>query len=73
MQGYGVYVLKRFAQFLLVVFIGISLTFFITHLTPIDPVEQMVAGMTAYGTERSPGGGHDAPCAAGTLRHRAGR
>jgi peptide/nickel transport system permease protein len=49
MRNYGVYVLKRFAQFILVVFIGISLTFFITHLTPIDPVEQMIAGMTAFG------------------------
>lgn len=49
MQSYGAYVLKRFAQFLLVVFIGISLTFFITHLSPIDPVEQMIAGMTAMG------------------------
>jgi peptide/nickel transport system permease protein len=37
----------------LVVFIGISLTFFITHLTPIDPVEQMIASMTAFG-ETSP-------------------
>ena len=34
---------------MLVVFIGISLTFFITHLTPIDPVEQMIASMTAFG------------------------
>ena len=49
MRGYGVYVLRRFAQFALVVFIGISLTFFVTHLTPIDPVEQMVASMTAFG------------------------
>ena len=49
MRSYGHYVLKRFAQFLLVVFVGISLTFFITHLTPIDPVEQMVASMTAFG------------------------
>ena len=49
MRSYGVYVLKRFVQFLVVVFIGISLTFFITHLTPIDPVEQMIAGMTAMG------------------------
>ncbi len=49
MRTYGIYVLKRFAQFLLVVFVGISLTFFITHLTPIDPVEQMVASMTAFG------------------------
>ena len=49
MRSYGIYLLKRFAQFILVVFVGISLTFFITHLTPIDPVEQMVAGMTAFG------------------------
>src|SRR5215208_427899 len=53
MRGYGIYVLKRFGQFALVVFIGISLTFFITHLTPIDPVEQMIASMTAFG-ETSP-------------------
>jgi peptide/nickel transport system permease protein len=49
MHGYGIYLLKRFAQFVLVVFIGISLTFFITHLTPIDPVDRMVAGMTTFG------------------------
>jgi peptide/nickel transport system permease protein len=48
MRSYGIYVLKRFAQFLLVVFIGISLTFFITHLTPIDPVEQMIAAITSF-------------------------
>ena len=46
MRTYGVYVLKRFAQFILVAFIGISLTFFITHLTPIDPVDQIIAGIT---------------------------
>jgi peptide/nickel transport system permease protein len=49
MRSYGLYVAKRLAQFALVVFIGISLTFFITHLTPIDPVEQMIASMTAFG------------------------
>jgi peptide/nickel transport system permease protein len=49
MRKYALYVAKRFVQFLLVVFIGISLTFFITHLTPIDPVEQMIASMTAFG------------------------
>jgi peptide/nickel transport system permease protein len=49
MRRYGLYVAKRLAQFVLVVFIGISLTFFITHLTPIDPVEQMIASMTAFG------------------------
>jgi peptide/nickel transport system permease protein len=50
MRRYGVYVLKRLVQFFLVVFIGISLTFLITHLTPIDPVEQMVSSMTAFGS-----------------------
>ena len=49
MRNYGLYVVRRLFQFALVVFIGISLTFFITHLTPIDPVEQMIASMTAFG------------------------
>lgn len=49
MRSYGIYVLKRFGQFALVVFVGISLTFFITHLTPVDPVEQMIASITAFG------------------------
>jgi peptide/nickel transport system permease protein len=48
-RNYSKYVAKRFALFLLVVFVGISLTFLITHLTPIDPVEQMIASMTAFG------------------------
>jgi peptide/nickel transport system permease protein len=48
-RNYSKYVAKRFALFVLVVFVGISLTFLITHLTPIDPVEQMVASMTAFG------------------------
>ncbi|MBF0677804.1 MAG: ABC transporter permease [Devosia sp.] len=49
MRNYGIYVVKRFGLFVLVVFVGISLTFLITHLTPIDPVEQMIASMTAFG------------------------
>jgi peptide/nickel transport system permease protein len=47
-SGYGAFFLKRLAQFLLVVFIGINLTFFITHFTPIDPVEQTISGLTAF-------------------------
>ena len=47
-SGYGAYFLKRLAQFALVVFIGINLTFFITHLTPIDPVEQTISALTAF-------------------------
>jgi peptide/nickel transport system permease protein len=32
-----------------VVFIGINLTYLITHLTPIDPVEQSIAAVTSFG------------------------
>lgn len=49
MRNYSIYVARRFALFVLVVFVGISLTFLITHLTPIDPIEQMIASMTAFG------------------------
>src|SRR5262245_43510669 len=50
MISYSSYVLRRAGQFLLVVFIGINLSFLITHLTPIDPVEQTIAAATAYGS-----------------------
>jgi peptide/nickel transport system permease protein len=49
MQAYATYALKRFAQFALVVFIGINLAYLITHATPIDPVEQTVSAATAFG------------------------
>jgi peptide/nickel transport system permease protein len=49
-RNYGIYIAKRFGLFVLVVFVGISLTFLITHLTPIDPVEQVIASMTAFGS-----------------------
>lgn len=49
MRSYGIYLLKRLAQLVLVVFVGISLTFFITHLSPIDPVEQTISSLTAFG------------------------
>jgi peptide/nickel transport system permease protein len=48
MRGYAYYVLKRFGQFALVIFIGVSLTFLVTHLTPIDPVEATISSITAF-------------------------
>ncbi len=42
------YVLRRFGQFVLVVFVGINLAFFITHATPIDPIEQAIAAATRF-------------------------
>jgi peptide/nickel transport system permease protein len=48
--GYPGYLLTRLGQFALVVFIGINITFIVTHATPIDPVEQSIAMATQYGT-----------------------
>ena len=42
--------LRRLGQFVLVVFIGVNITFFITHATPIDPVEQTIAASTSFGS-----------------------
>ena len=49
MTSYLIFVLKRFGQFLLVVFLGITITFFVTHLTPIDPVEESIGAITQMG------------------------
>ena len=49
MTSYATYLLARLGQFALVVFVGINITFIVTHATPIDPVEQSVAAATSYG------------------------
>jgi peptide/nickel transport system permease protein len=49
MRAFIIYGLKRLGQFLLVVFIGVNIAYIITHATPIDPVEQSIAAVTAYG------------------------
>ncbi|MBY3108263.1 ABC transporter permease [Rhizobium laguerreae] len=49
MTSYLIFVLKRFGQFLLVVFLGVTITFFVTHLTPIDPVEESIGAITQMG------------------------
>ena len=50
MSGYALYLLTRLGQFALVVFIGINVTFIVTHATPIDPVEQSIAAATQFGS-----------------------
>jgi peptide/nickel transport system permease protein len=47
MRGYLLFVAKRLVQLLAVVVAGISITFFITHLSPVNPVESMLNRMTA--------------------------
>jgi peptide/nickel transport system permease protein len=49
MKRYSTYLARRLLQFLLVVFIGINIAFFVTHLTPIDPVEESISAATAFG------------------------
>jgi len=49
MHGFLVYLARRFAQFVLVVFAGVTLAFFITHLSPVDPVEQTVSLLSSFG------------------------
>ena len=52
MWSFLLHILRRFRQFVLVVFIGINLTFLITHITPIDPVEASVSAMTAFSSSQ---------------------
>lgn len=49
MKSYLSYLVRRLTQFVLVVFIGINIAFFVTHLTPIDPVEESISAATAFG------------------------
>ena len=49
MSGYARYAVGRIGQFLVVVFVGISLVFLVTHLTPIDPVQQTITALSTYG------------------------
>ena len=50
MTGFLIYVGKRFIQFALVVFAGVTLAFLIAHFSPVDPVEQSVAMLTSFGS-----------------------
>jgi peptide/nickel transport system ATP-binding protein len=62
MRAYALYFLRRFGQFVLVVFVGINVVFFVTHATPLDPVEQAISSATQFGhsdpqaVEINPGG-----------------
>ena len=48
MAAYALYVLRRFGQFVLVVFVGINIAFFVTHATPIDPIMAAIAAATRF-------------------------
>src|SRR5271166_1460704 len=48
MAAYALYILRRFGQFVLVVFVGINIAFFVTHATPIDPIMAAIAAATRF-------------------------
>ncbi|HEV7344677.1 MAG TPA: ABC transporter permease [Devosia sp.] len=47
MHGYLLFVARRALLMLAVIFAGVSLTFLVTHLSPINPVEAALGRMTA--------------------------
>jgi peptide/nickel transport system permease protein len=49
MKAYLAYLAKRLVQFAVVVFVGINITYVISHATPIDPVEQSISAATSFG------------------------
>ena len=44
------YIAPRIVQWVLVIFIGITATFLIPRLSPINPVDEILARMTAFQT-----------------------
>jgi len=48
MNAFLKYAARRFAQFVFVIFTGITLAFIIAHLSPVDPVEQSLSLMTGF-------------------------
>lgn len=54
MKAYLLFVLKRFMQLLAVIFFGCTAAFFISHLSPISPVDMIigrVSGQSSYSPE----------------------
>ena len=50
MREYLLFALRRFLLLAAVVFFGISATFFISHLTPISPVESIIGQILGQST-----------------------
>jgi peptide/nickel transport system permease protein len=49
MRAFLWFALKRFTQMIVVIFVGVSTAFLISHLSPINPVETMLNRTTAQG------------------------
>ena len=44
------YILPRIVQWVVVIFVGVSITFLIPRLSPVNPVDEMIARLTAFQT-----------------------
>ncbi|MCB0065189.1 MAG: ABC transporter permease, partial [Caldilineaceae bacterium] len=44
------YVLPRLVQWVLVIFLGVSITFMIPRLSPVNPIDQAMGRLTAFQT-----------------------
>ncbi len=49
MNALKTYIIPRLIQYVVVIFIGITITFIIPRLTPIDPVQTAINRLTSYG------------------------
>jgi peptide/nickel transport system permease protein len=47
MRSYFWFALKRFTQMIIVIFVGVSVAFLVSHLSPVNPVESMLNRITA--------------------------
>lgn len=45
------YIIPRIIQYLVVIFVGITITFFAPRLTPLDPVQATLNRVTSYGAQ----------------------
>ena len=47
-------IITRIIQFIMVNFLGISITFLLPRLTPVDPINSLIANMTEFGDDKDP-------------------
>ena len=47
-------IITRIIQFVMVNFLGISITFLLPRLTPVDPINNLIANMTEFGDDKDP-------------------
>jgi peptide/nickel transport system permease protein len=49
LKVFKTYIIPRLIQYVVVIFVGITITFIVPRLTPIDPVQTTINRLAAYG------------------------